>query len=140
MYRGVYVTDASHNIVLFDDTAASPTALTSLNLTFGFGCRKGSTLTFSDAIQAFLQARLQEDTCVVLPCELWTSDMRAKLDPNANVAVKLLRSLYGHPLWQEHLARSYGPQGARRFQAMPRIGCFGLAVGILSLERLRRRS
>ena len=108
MYRGDYVTDASHNIVLFDGTATSPTALTSLNLTFWFGCRQGSTLTFSDAIQAFLQAKLEEDTGVVLPYELRTSDMRAKFDPNAKIAVKLLRSLYGHPLasrlWQEHLA------------------------------------
>ena len=70
VYRGDYVTDASHNIVLFDDTATSPTALTSLNLTFWFGCRQGSTLTFSDAIQAFLQAKLEEDTWVVLPYEL----------------------------------------------------------------------
>ena len=109
MYRGEYVTDASHNIVLFDDTATSPTALTSLNLTFWFGCRKSSTLTFSVAIQAFLQAKLEEDTWVVLPYELWTSDMRAKFDPNAKIAMKLLQSLYGHPLasklWQEHLAQ-----------------------------------
>ena len=109
VYRGEYVTDASHNIVLFDDTATSPTALTSLNLTFWFGCRKSSTLTFSVAIQAFLQAKLEEDTWVVLPYELWTSDMRAKFDPNAKIAMKLLQSLYGHPLasklWQEHLAQ-----------------------------------
>ena len=109
VYRGDYVTDASHNIVLFDDTATSPTALTSLNLTFWFGCRKGSTLTFSDAIQAFLQAKLEEDMRVVLPYELWT--------------VKLLRSLYDHPLagklWQEHLAQKLRSLGGEEVPGHP---------------------
>ena len=138
VYRGDYVTDASHNIVLFDDIATSPIALPSLNLKFWFGCRKGSTLTFSDAIQAFLQAKLEEDTWVVLPYELWTSDMRAKFDSNAKIAVKLLRSLYGHPLagnfWQEHLAQKLRSLGGEEVPGHPSNWLFWFKRELLVLN------
>ena len=98
VYRGDYITDESHNIVFFEETATTPTALTALNLTLWFGCLKEHTITCSDAVQAFLQAPLLEETWAILPYELWTPGMRKKFPATAKIAVRLLKSLYGHPL------------------------------------------
>ena len=89
-------------------------------------------MTFSDAIQAFLQAKLEEDTWVVLPYELWTSDMRAKFDPNAKIAVKLLRSLY--KLWQEHLAQKLRSLGAEAAPVHPSNWLFWFKGELLVLS------
>ena len=138
VYRGDYITDESHNIVLFEETATTPTALTALNLTLWFGCLKHHTITCSDAVQAFLQAPLSDETWAILPWELWTPSMREKFPATARIAVKLLKSLYGHPLagklWQEHLATALAALGGVEVAEHPSNWLFRLDGHVLLLN------
>ena len=138
VYRGDYITDESHNIVLFEETATTPTALTALNLTLWFGCLKKHTTTCSDAVQAFLQAPLSEETWAILPWELWTPSMREKFPATAKIAVKLLKSLYGHPLagrlWQDHLAAALEALGGVEVAEHPSNWLFRLDGHVLILN------
>ena len=73
VYRGDDIRDAEGTQVVFDpiETSTNPTALIALNLILFFGIMKGNTLSLADAVQAFLQAPLLEETWVVLGEELW---------------------------------------------------------------------
>ena len=138
VYRGDYITDESHNIVLFEETATTPTALTALNLTLWFGCLKRHTITCSDAVQAFLQAPLSDETWAILPWELWTPSMKEKFPATARIAVKLLKSLYGHPLagklWQDHLATALAALGGVEVAEHPSNWLFHLDGHVLLLN------
>ena len=133
VYRGDYITDESHNIVFFEETATTPTALTALNLTLWFGCLKEHTITRSDAVQAFLQAPLPEETWAILP-----SSIREKFPATAKVAVRLLKSLYGHPLagrlWQEHLSAALTALGAVEVAEHPSNWLFRLEGQVMVLN------
>ena len=98
VYRGDYITDESHSLVLFQDTATTPTALSALNISLWFGCLENSSISCFDAVQAYLQALLEDDTWVVLPYELWTEDMCNKFPPTAKIAVRLLEAVAGPSL------------------------------------------
>ena len=138
VYRGDYITDESHNIVLFEETATTPTALTALNLTLWFGCLERHTITCSDAVQAFLQAPLSDETWAILPWELWTPSMKEKFPATARIAVKLLKSLYGHPLagklWQDHLATALAALGGVEVAEHPSNWLFHLDGHVLLLN------
>ena len=138
VYRGDYVTDESHNIVFFEETATTPTALTALNLTLWFGCLKEHTITCSDAVQAFLQAPLPEETWAILPYELWTPSIRKKFPATAKVAVRLLKSLYRHPLagrlWQEHLSAALTALGGVEVAEHPSNWLFRLEGQVMVLN------
>ena len=138
VYRGDYITDESHNIVFFEETATTPTALTALNLTLWFGCLKEHTITCSDAVQAFLQAPLPEETWAILPYELWTPSIREKFPATAKVAVRLLKSLYGHPLagrlWQEHLSAALTALGGVEVAEHPSNWLFRLEGQVMVLN------
>ena len=64
--------------------------------------------------------------------------MRAKFDPNAKIAVKLLRSLYGHPLagklWQEHLAQKLRSVGGEEVPGHPSNWLFWFKKELLVLN------
>eukprot|EP00435_Cladocopium_sp_Y103_P013784 s3013_g3.t1 len=95
VYRGDAIRDEHHQYVLFEDTATTPTALAALNLTLWFGCM--TTLSCADCIQAYLQCDLDDKTWVILPYELWLDAWKQKYDKDTKLAVRLIRSLYGHP-------------------------------------------
>ena len=71
VYRRDKVLDENHQLVVFSETSNNPTALTVLNACLWFGCLPDHGVSCSDAIQAYLQSELQEETYVVLPRELW---------------------------------------------------------------------
>ena len=60
---------------------------------------------------------------MVLPPELWTEEIKARFDATAKVAVKMLRSLCGHPLagelWQEHLVQKLRSLGGEEIPGHP---------------------
>lgn len=107
VYRGDAIRDENHQRILFEDTATTPTALAALNLTLWWGCV--TTLSCADCIQAYLQCDLDDCTWVILPFELWLEEWKQKYDKNEKLAVRLVRSLYGHPLagnlWQQRLEK-----------------------------------
>ena len=91
----------------------NPTALVALNITLFFGMMQGNCTSLADAaIQAFLQAPLPEETWVVLGEELWLPEWFKIYPKRTRLCVRLLRSLYGHPLagklWQTYLDKKIG--------------------------------
>ena len=109
VYRGDRIRDSEGNIILFQETATTPTAIISLQITLWFGMKHGNKVTCSDAVQAFLQSVLDEGdfTLVIIPKELWLMSWSKRFGEHAVLAVRLRKSLYGHPKagrwWQEHL-------------------------------------
>ena len=64
---GDLIRNESDEIVLYADTATTPTALTALNLALFFGSCEHNLISPSDAIQAFLQAPIKEETRGLIP-------------------------------------------------------------------------
>ena len=62
MYRGDLVRDQRDHIAPFENTATCPTGLIALNVTLFYGMLEGNSTSCGDAVQAFLQARLEEET------------------------------------------------------------------------------
>ena len=98
VYRGDLIRNESDELVLYADTAATPTALVALNLALFFGSCEHNSISLSDAIQAFLQAPLEEETWVLVPFGLWLDSWKSKYSKGTKLVVRLLKSLYGHPL------------------------------------------
>jgi hypothetical protein len=111
VYRGDMVRDQFSNVVLFEQTATTPTFLVALNAAIWYAFRKGNTASCSDAIQAFLQLELDNNnyTYVIISVELWLPEWHSMFAPGTRLAVRLKKSLYGHPKagrwWQDHLDR-----------------------------------
>jgi hypothetical protein len=107
VYRGDQIRNQSGEHVFFaeNETATTPTAIAALNLTLWFGLR--TIVSCADCVQAYLQCKLDGNTWVILPLELWLPEWKQKYDPLTKLAVRLVKSLYGHPqsgnLWQAHL-------------------------------------
>ena len=125
VYRGDDIRDAEGAQVVFDpiETSTNPTALIALNLTLFFGMMKGNTLSLADAVQAFLQAPLLEETWVVLGEELWLPHWFDIYPKGTRLCVKLLKSLYGHPmagkLWQSYLDERLLAMNAIQLEGFP---------------------
>ena len=74
-------------------------------------------------MQAFLQSYLPENepTYVILPRQLWLSSWKNRF--HGKIAVKLRKSLYGHPcagrLWQEYLESRIAKIGATPVRRFP---------------------
>lgn len=113
----------SDEIVLDAGTATTPTALTALNLALFFGSCERNSITLSDAVQAFLQAFLEEETWVLFPYELWLDSWKTKRPRGSKLLVRLLKSLYGHPLagklWQEFLSTKLKKPGGVESELYP---------------------
>ena len=91
------------------DTATTPTGLVGLSATLFYGLRPGCSTSCSDAVQAYLQAPIGDDTWCVIPVELWLPSWFEKYPPTTKLVVRLNKSLYGHPesgqCWQKHLEK-----------------------------------
>ena len=105
--------------MLYADTATTPTALVALNLALFYG----SCVPLSDAIQAFLQAPIEEETWIIIPYELWLDEWKKIYPKDTKLVVRLLRSLYGHPLagklWQEFLSKKLRQLGGVESELYP---------------------
>ena len=99
VYRGDMVRDQFSNVVLFEQTATTATSLVALKAAIWYACRKGNTASCSGAIQAFLQSELDDNdyTYVIIPAELWLAEWHSMFPPGTKLAVRLTKSLYGHP-------------------------------------------
>ena len=125
VYRGDRIRDTDGNIILFQETATSPTAIIALQITLWFGLRADHIVTCSDAVQAFLQTWLDKDdwTLVILPVELWKPEWKTRFGDSAKLAVRLQKSLYGHPMagkwWQQFLTSCVVSLGGIELQEHP---------------------
>ena len=123
VYRGDKIYDELGNLVQFTDTATNPTAITALNVALWFSCMPGNTASSSDAVQAFLQSDLPEETWVALPPELWLDKWHHQFKKGDRVVVRLRKSLYGHPLagklWEDHLSARLKELGGTELQSYP---------------------
>ena len=94
-----------------------------LNMCLWWGALDGHATSTADAVQAFLQSYLPEDepTYVILPRQLWLSSWKNRF--HGKIAVKLRKSLYGHPcagrLWQEYLESRIAKIGATPVRGFP---------------------
>ena len=75
-YRGDVVRDAYKNILVFTETATTPTSIIALNVVLWYACLAEHCALCADAIQAFLQSDSdpEEQTWVILPLELWLDE------------------------------------------------------------------
>ena len=123
-YRGDAVRDAWNNVLMFEETATTPTSF-ALSVALWFASLPDHSAFCADAIQAFLQSVLDdaEETWVVLPCELWLPQWHKMFKPTDRVCVKLKRSMYGHPKagrwWQNHLHQHLQALGAKEVPQFP---------------------
>ena len=109
VYRGDLIRNQVGEHVFFaeNETATTPTTIAALNLTLWYGLM--TCVSCADCVQAYLQCKLDGNTWVILPFELWLDEWKAKYDQSTKLAVRLVKSLYGHPqsgnLWQAHLEK-----------------------------------
>ena len=123
VYRGDLIRNESDELVLYADTATTPTALVALNLALFFGACEHNSISLSDAVQAFLQAPLEEETWVLVPFELWLDNWKTQYPKGSKLCVRLLKSLYGHPLagklWQSYLSERLTKLGGVESEIYP---------------------
>ena len=96
VYRGDRVLDEFNNLVFFEETSTTPTGLIALNTSLFWGCLPGHSVSCSDAVQAYLQSELKEETYVILPKELWLQGWEKRFGAQTRVVVRLRKSLHGH--------------------------------------------
>ena len=124
-YRGDTVRDGWNYILMFEESATTPTSLIALNIALWFASLPGHSASCADAVQAFVQSMLDgsEETWVVLPVELWFDSWFKMFNKNDRICVKLRRSLYGHPKagrwWQDHLHKHLQALGAEEVPQYP---------------------
>ena len=138
VYRGDRVLDEFNNLVFFEETSTSPTGLVALNASLFWGSLPGHEVSCSDAVQAYLQSELREETYVILPKELWLEGWEQRFGGQTKLVVRLRKSLYGHPqagrLWQEYLARILVSLGGQESREFPSNWFFEYSSGILILN------
>ena len=123
VYRGDQIRNQSGEHVFFteNETATTPTAIAALNLTLWFGLM--TCVSCADCVQAYLQCTLDESTWVILPFELWLPEWKKLYEPNTKLAVRLVKSLYGHPqsgnLWQKFLEKQLTEIGGVPLESYP---------------------
>ena len=136
VYRGDLIRNESDEIVLYADTATTPTALVALSLALFFGSCENNSISLSDAVQAFLQAPIAEETWVLVPYELWLESWKTQYAQGTKLVVRLLRSLYGHPLagkwWQSYLSERLTRLGGVSLNCIQAIGSSDAVVAHFS--------
>ena len=109
VYRGHQIRNEANELVVYADTATTPTALVALNLALFYGSCENNAISLSDAVQSFLQAPIEEDTWIIIPYELWLDEWKKTYPSDTELVVRLLRLLHGHSLagklWQEFLSK-----------------------------------
>ena len=82
VYRGDLIRNESDELVLYADTATTPTALVALNVALFYGACEHNIISLSDAIQA-----LEEETWVLVPYELWLDSWKSKCPKGTKLVV-----------------------------------------------------
>jgi hypothetical protein len=106
VFRGDCAKDESGKAAIYQDLAATPTAINSANANIAYGMLRGNKTTSADAVKAYIQSELksQHPTYVELPKELHPPEWNGRFK---RPVVRLVKSLYGHPEagahWQRHL-------------------------------------
>ena len=97
--------DEFNNLVFFEETSTIPTGLIALNTSLFWGCLPGHSVSYSDAIQAYLQPELKEETYVILPKEFWLPGWEERFGT---------RHAYSCQATQRHLRLSSGRPAVAR--------------------------
>ena len=83
----------------------------------------GHSTSCGDAIQACLQAPLEEETWIIIGDELWLPAWFDVYPRGTKLCVRLMKSLYGHPLagklWQEYLSSRLKALNAVELEGFP---------------------
>ena len=109
-FRGDNAKDEYGALAVYQELAASPTAVHSANSNLAYGCIPGHKTTQADAIRAYVQSLLASkyETYVRIPRELWPQKW---IDEGRKApCCKLIKALYGHPEagghWEAHLHKA----------------------------------
>jgi hypothetical protein len=97
---------------MFADLGSSPASMEAGRIVDAFGMRKGYTIQQSDAVQAYLQAKIRgKPTWVVIPQDQWPEAWKGMRKPVCRLNV----ALYGHPDsgtdWEHHCKISVNVAG-----------------------------
>jgi len=89
----------------FQDLGNSPATFEAARWADYYGCLPGHNVQLTDAIQAYIQAKLTGPACwVELPDDAWPDDIDFK--KFRRPVVRLVKALYGHPdsgtMWEQH--------------------------------------
>ena len=97
------------DIALFQDVASSPATLESSKVVIMHGLLQGNVIEQADAMQAYVQAKLEgEETWIAIPEEFWEQEWvkSGKYSKENPPCCKLEYALYGHPksgkFWEDH--------------------------------------
>ncbi len=102
MYRGDKILDSDNNLLLFPETATTPTALIALNIAIWYACleeRITQPLTAMPYRHSYNQNE-KDSTYVILPKELWLNEWREKFK-GMRLCVRLLAD-YMVTQWPEN--------------------------------------
>ena len=115
VFAGDRVVDENWEAAIFQDLGSSPAGMEASKATDAYGCLPGNNIMQADAVQAYVQARLEgKETWVLLPDECIENDLAHRhlfFDKHGNrlfrqPCVQLIKALYGHPdagsCWERH--------------------------------------
>jgi hypothetical protein len=93
VFQGNNVKDQNWDVAMFNELASQPATMEASRIADIYSCFKGNSLQGRDVEQAYLQADMEgPPVWIVLPRELWTTEMKGMRDP----VVRLEKALYGH--------------------------------------------
>ena len=103
VFQGNNVKNQNWDNVMFADLGSSPASMEAGRIVDAFGMRKGYTIQQSDAVQAYLQAKIRgKPTWVIIPQDQWPEAWKGMKKPVCRLNV----ALYGHPDsgtdWEHH--------------------------------------
>ena len=112
MFQGNNVKNQNWDNAMFADLGSSPASMEAGRLVDAFGMRKGYTIQQSDAVQAYLQAKIRgKPTWAIIPQDQWPEAWKGMKKPVCRLNV----ALYGHPDsgtdWEHHCKVSVNAAG-----------------------------
>jgi len=114
VFQGNNVKNPNWENAVLADLGSSPSSIEAGRLVDSFGLRPGYEIQQSDAVQAYLQARIRgKPTWVLLPRDQWSASWKTMRRPVCRLNV----ALYGHPDsgtdWEHHCGQSLQKVGFR---------------------------
>ena len=108
-YRGDNIRDEHRVVAVLQELSSSPASIQSANCCIAYACLPGNTISFADAMRAYIQSYLRSScpTWVRIPKELWPADGSWEKRGFKKPLCLFERALYGHPEsgghWERHL-------------------------------------